>query len=57
MQIWSMHFALQFGGAKIHKSCLYWSVFNTDICRKIIFNRMLLFKLFLLVCKFYEFSQ
>ena len=57
MQIWSMHFALQFGGAKIRKSCLYWSVFNTDIYRKIIFNRMLLFKLFLLVCKFYEFSQ
>ena len=32
-------------------------LFNTDINRKIIFNCLLLFKLFLLVSKLYELSQ
>ena len=43
-----MHYASHFGRTKIHKNCFYWSVFNTDKYRKIIFN---------IVCKFYEFSQ
>ena len=54
LQIWSVNYALHFGGAKIHKNCLYWSVFSTDVYRKIAFNRLLLFKLFMLVSKLYE---
>ena len=57
IQICFMNYALHFGRVKIHKHCLYWSVFNTDIYKKIVFNCMLLLKLFLLVCKLYELSQ
>ena len=45
-QIWSINYALHFVSIKIHKRCLYWSVFSTDINRKIILNILLLFKLF-----------
>ena len=37
--------------------CLYWSVFTTNINRKIIFNCFLLFKVLLLVSKLYESSH
>ena len=37
--------------------CLYWSVFSTGIKRKLIFNWLLLFMLFLLVSKLYESRQ
>ena len=36
-------YTLNFGSAKRHKRCLYWSLYSTDIYRKIIFNRLLLF--------------
>ena len=39
---------------KMHKHCLYWNIFSTDINGKIIFNCLLLFKPFLLVSKLYE---
>ena len=45
------------GTVKIHKNCLYGSVFSTDINKKIVFNFLLIFKLFLLVSKLYESSQ
>ena len=59
VQIWSINYALYFGSVKIYKQkhCLYWSVFSTDINRKIIFNFLLLFKVFLLVSKLYESSH
>ena len=56
-QIWSINYALHFGSVKVHKNCLYWSAFSADISRNIIFNCLLLFKLFLLVSKLYESSQ
>ena len=34
---------LHFENIKIHKHCLYWKVFSTDIYRKIYFNSLLLF--------------
>ena len=34
MKIWSKNYLLHFGSVKIHKHCLYWKVFNTDIYRK-----------------------
>ena len=46
VQIWSINYALRFGSVKINKNCLYWSVFSTNINRKIIFNCLLLFKPF-----------
>ena len=57
MKIWSKNYSLHFGSVKIYKHCLYWKEFSTDIYRKIIFNYLLLFSLYLLVSKFYEFSQ
>ena len=48
-KISSVNYVLHFGRANIHKHCLYWSVFSTDINGKIIFNCLLLFKPFLLV--------
>ena len=53
-EIWSINYALHFGCVKIHKHCLYWIVFSTDINRYIIFNSFLLFSLLLLVSKLYE---
>ena len=44
MKIWSVNYVLLFGSVKIHKHCLYWNVFSTDINGKIIFNCLLLFK-------------
>ena len=35
MQIWSVNYSLHFEHNKIHKHCLYWKVFSTDIYRKI----------------------
>ena len=53
MQIWSEnYYALHLGSVKIYKHCVYWNVF-----RKIIFNCLLLFKLFLLVSKLFEPNQ
>ena len=57
MQIWSVNYSLHFGSVKINKHCLYWKVFSTNIYSKIFFNRLLLFKLYLLVSKLYELSQ
>ena len=54
VQIWSINYALHFGSAKIHKHCLYSNVFSTGIYTKIIFNCLLLFKIFLLVSKLFE---
>ena len=51
VQIWSINYALHLGNVKICKHCLYWCVFSTQMNRKIIFNCLLLFKLFLLVSK------
>ena len=45
----SVYYVLHFGSVKIHKHCLYWNVFSTDIIGKIILNCLLLFKPFLLV--------
>ena len=56
-EIWSINYALYFGSVKVFKNYLYWSVFSTEINRKIIFNCLLLFKLFLLVSKLFESSQ
>ena len=53
VQIWSINYVLRFGSVKIHKHCLYWSVNSTNINRKIVFNCLLLFKLLLLVSKFW----
>ena len=57
MKIWSVNYVLHFGSVKIHKHCLYWNVFSTDIDGKITFNCLLLFKPFLLVSKLCESSQ
>ena len=38
MQIWSIKYSSYFRSVNIHKHCLYWKVFSTDIYRKIIFN-------------------
>ena len=57
VNIWSINYALHFGSVNIDQNCLYWSVFSTDINRKIIFDCLLLFKLFWLDSKFYELSQ
>ena len=57
VKIWYVNYALHFGSVKINKHCLYWIAFSTDINRKIIFNSLLLFKLFLVVSKLYESSQ
>ena len=43
MQILSIIYSLHFENVKIHKHCLYWKVFSTDIYRKIYFNSLLLF--------------
>ena len=43
MQIWSIIYSLHFENVKIHKHCLYWKVFGTDLNRKIYFNSLLLF--------------
>ena len=56
-KIRSINYALRFGIVKIHEDYLCWSVFSTDINRKIIFNRLPLFKLLLLVSKLYKLSQ
>ena len=48
VKIWSISYALHFERVKIHKHCLYWSVFSNDINRKISFNCLLLYKLLLL---------
>ena len=56
VKIWYMNYALHFGSAKIDKNSLYWSLFRTDINRKVIFDCLLLFKLFWLVST-YESSQ
>ena len=31
MQIWSINYLLHFASVKIHKHCLYWKVFRTNI--------------------------
>ena len=46
VQIWSVNYALHSGSVKIHKNCLYWSVFSTDMYRKIIFNCLILLSYF-----------
>ena len=51
MKIWSVNYVLHFGSVNIHKHCLYWSEFSTDINGKNIFNCLLLFKPFLLFGK------
>ena len=43
MQIWSVNYSLHFENVQIHKHCLYWKVFSTDIYRKSYFNSLLLF--------------
>ena len=43
MQIWSIIYSLHFENVKIHKHCLYWKVFSTNIYRKIYFNSLLVF--------------
>ena len=57
VNIWSLNYALHFGSVNIDLNYLYWSVFSTDINRNIIFDYLLLFKLFWLCSKFYELSQ
>ena len=54
VQIWYMNYGFHFGSVKIHKHFLYWSVFSTHIQRKIFFNSLLIFKLFLLVSNWVE---
>ena len=34
MQIWSITYSLRFGSIKIHKHCVYWKVFITEIYKK-----------------------
>ena len=51
----SVNYTSHFGSLKVHRRCLYWNVFSTDINRKFIFNCFLLFKLFLQVGKFHSF--
>ena len=40
------NYALHSESVKIHKNCLYWSVFSTDMYRKIIFNCLILLSYF-----------
>ena len=54
MKILSVNYVLCFGRVKIHKRCLYLSVFSTDINGKIIFNCLVLYRPFLLVSKLYQ---
>ena len=35
--MWSINYSLHFGSVKIHKICLYWKVFSTEICKKFFF--------------------
>ena len=51
LKIWSVNYVLHFESFKICTHCLYWSVFRACLNGKIIFNCLLLFKSFLLVCK------
>ena len=32
--MWSINYSLHLGSVKIHKICLYWKVFSTEICKK-----------------------
>ena len=57
VKICSVNYILYFWRDKIHKHCLYWSVFSTDIKGKIIFSYLLLFKPFLVVSKLNELNQ
>ena len=43
MKIWSINYSLRFGSVKIHKHCLYWKLFITDIYSKIFFSSLLFF--------------
>ena len=56
-QVCSINYALVFRSVKILKNCLFRSVFSIYIYKNIIFNVLLLFKLFLLVIKLHESSQ
>ena len=38
----AINYSLHFENVKIHKHCLYWKVFSTDIYRKIYFNSLML---------------
>ena len=42
VQICSINYALHLESVKIHKNCLYWSVFGTDVNRDVVFNCFLL---------------
>ena len=57
VKILSINYVIHFGSVKIHKHCLYWSLFSNYINRKSSFNVLLRFKPFLLVSKLYELSQ
>ena len=52
MQRWYINYSLHFGSVKIHKHCLYWKVFSTEILRKI----FLTVSVFLLAKKLYKLS-
>ena len=57
VQFWSINYAFHYGIFKIRKHCLHWNVFCTNIYKKIIFNCLLPFKLFLVANKLYKLSQ
>ena len=57
LEIWFVYYVLHFGSVKIHKHCLYWSVFSTDLNGKIIFNCFLLSNPFLIVSMVYVLRQ
>ena len=55
--VWKLCKSLHFRSVKIHKHCLYWKAFCTNIYRKAFFNSLLFFQLYFLASKLQELSQ
>ena len=43
MKIWSIIYSLHFEDVKIHKHCLYWKLFSTDIYIEKLFQQFAAF--------------
>ena len=57
LRAWFLNYPLLFEHVKITNHFFNWNTFSTAIQRKIDFNYLLLFQLFFLVSKLYEFVQ
>ena len=50
MKMWSTNYSWHFGSVKIHKNCLYWKVFSTNIYTYIVKNFSTVFCFFSYIC-------